>query len=115
MEFEYWGSTYIAPAGSVVVTHPGEVHTGQAVLGTGWTYRTLLPAVDWLQQAATELAERPSEIPYFSSPVIYDAQLNQHLVALHRTLEISPSSLERESRFLWLAGHIGPFGLVHQE
>lgn len=101
MEFEYRGVTYIAPAGSVVVTHPGEIHTGQAVLETGWTYRTLLPASEWLQQAAMELAERPKMVPYFSSPVIQDHRLNQRLTALHQTLETSPSLLERESRFLW--------------
>lgn len=101
MEFEYRGATYIAPAGSVVITHPGEMHTGQAVLETGWTYRTLLPASDWLQQAAEELVERPSAIPYFSSPVIDDKRLNQQLAALHRTLETSPLPLERESSFLW--------------
>ena len=77
------------------------MHTGQAVLETGWTYRTLLPAADWLQQAAEELAERPGAIPYFSSPVIHDPRLNQQLIELHRTLETSPSPLERESRLLW--------------
>ncbi|MEM8810716.1 MAG: AraC family transcriptional regulator [Cyanobacteria bacterium P01_G01_bin.38] len=101
MEFEYRGATYIAPAGSVVVTQPGEIHTGKSVLETGWTYRTLLPATDWLQQAAADLADRPSTVPYFSSPVIEDQQLNQHLANLHHTLETSPSPLERESRFLW--------------
>ncbi|MGB3491809.1 MAG: AraC family transcriptional regulator [Elainellaceae cyanobacterium] len=101
MEFDYLGTTHIAPAGSVVVTHPGEIHTGQAVLETGWTYRTLLPAVDWFQQVAEDLASRPRSLPYFSSPVIQDSQLNQQFVALHRVLERSPSPLERESRFLW--------------
>ncbi|MGB3789288.1 MAG: AraC family transcriptional regulator [Phormidesmis sp.] len=102
MEFEYRGAMHTAPAGSIVVTHPGEMHTGHAVLKTGWTYRTLLPAVDWLQQAASELTEqRTSSVPYFASPVIHDAWLNQQMVALHATLESSPSALERESRFLW--------------
>ncbi|ESA34773.1 family transcriptional regulator [Leptolyngbya sp. Heron Island J] len=101
MEFDYRGASHIAPAGSVVITQPGEMHTGQAVLETGWTYRTLLPATDWLQQAAAELSERSGTIPYFSSPVIHDRCLNQQLISLHRVLETSPSSLERESRFLW--------------
>ena len=101
MAFEYRGAMHIAPAGSVVVTQPGEMHTGQACKETGWTYRTLLPASEWLQQAAKELSNRPSPLPYFSAPVIHDARLNQQLVALHKTLESSPSALERESRFLW--------------
>lgn len=101
MEFYYRGASHVAPPGSVVITQPGEMHTGQAVLETGWTYRTLLPAVDWMQQAAAELSMRSREIPYFSSPVIHDQHLNRQLVNLHRTLETSPSFLERESRFLW--------------
>lgn len=101
MAFDYQGETHVAPAGSVVVTHPGEMHTGHAAIATGWTYRTLLPATDWLQKAAASLAERSRTVPYFSSPVIHDRSLNRHLVALHRTLETSPSPLERESRFLW--------------
>lgn len=101
MAFDYRGEIHIAPAGSVVITHPGEMHTGHAAIATGWTYRTILPAADWLQKAAASLAERSRTVPYFSSPVIHDRSLNQHLVALHQTLETSPSPLERESRFLW--------------
>lgn len=109
MAFDYRGATHTAPAGSIVITAPGEMHTGHAALETGWTYRTLLPATRWLQQAAAELAGRRQGIPYFSSPVIHDPRLNRRLVDLHRTLEVSPSPLERESRFLWdmaqLVGH----------
>ncbi|MEM9484577.1 MAG: AraC family transcriptional regulator [Cyanobacteria bacterium P01_F01_bin.116] len=101
MEFDYRGATHLAPAGSVVITQPGEMHTGHAFVETGWTYRTLLPAVYWFQQAAAELNEQSGAIPYFSSPVIHDQYLNQQLTNLHRTLEFSPSSLEKESRFLW--------------
>ena len=101
MAFDYRGGTHTASAGSVVVTQPGEMHTGQAAVENGWTYRTLLPATRWLQQAVEELTEGPSAVPYFASPVIHDAQLNRQLVELHRTLEGSPSALERESRFLW--------------
>ena len=101
MEFDYRGETYVAPAGSVTVTQPGEMHTGQAAIATGWTYCTLLPNAAWLQQAAAELAQRPNTVPYFSSPVIHDTRLNRQLIALHRTLETSASSLERESLFLW--------------
>lgn len=101
MEFDYRGQKHVAPAGSVIMTHPGEMHTGQAAVETGWTYRTLLPAADWLQQASKELGKRSNSVPYFSTPVIQDVRLNRQLVSLHKTLETSPSSLERESRFLW--------------
>lgn len=101
MAFDYRGATHIVPAGSIGIVQPGEMHTGQAVLETGWTYRTLLPAVDWLQQAARELTERSLNLPYFAAPIIHDRRLSEHLVALHQMLETSPSALERESQFLW--------------
>ncbi len=90
MEFDYRGSTHTAPAGSIVVTQPGEMHTGQAAEANGWTYRTLLPATGWLQQAVEELTEKPSNVPYFASPVIHDKKLNRHFIHLHRRLEESP-------------------------
>ncbi|MEO0408655.1 MAG: AraC family transcriptional regulator [Cyanobacteria bacterium P01_A01_bin.135] len=110
MAFDYRGATHIAPAGSVVVTHPGEMHTGHAALEVGWTYRTLLPASAWLEQAAKELQRsQPLSAPFFPSPVICDQRLNRQLVGLHHALETSPSALERESRLLWhmafLVGH----------
>ena len=40
-EFTYQGVVHRAPAGSVVVIHPGEVHTGYAGTKAGWTYRML--------------------------------------------------------------------------
>ncbi|MFK8183020.1 MAG: AraC family ligand binding domain-containing protein [Phormidesmis sp.] len=101
MAFDYQGTRHIAPEGSVVITHPGEMHTGEAATETGWTYRTMLPASDWLQQAATELREHSTHLPYFSSPLIHDKQLNQRLIKLHRTLENAACALERESLFLW--------------
>ena len=101
MEFDYRGSKHTAPAGSIVVTQPGEMHTGQSATAGGWTYRTLLPASIWLQQALDELTEHRSPVPYFATPVIHDKKLNRQLINLHQTLENSPSALERESRFLW--------------
>lgn len=101
MEFDYRGSKHTAPAGSVGIIQPGEMHTGQAAGANGWTYRTLLPAADWFQQAVEDLTDKPSAVPYFASSVIHDKLLNRRLVGLHRMLETSPCALERESRFLY--------------
>ncbi|MGJ3253336.1 MAG: AraC family ligand binding domain-containing protein [Elainellaceae cyanobacterium] len=101
MEFTCRGATHVAPAGSVVIVHPDEVHTGHAAFETGWTYRTLLPGAELLQQAASELSDRPISVPYFPDPVIQDPKLNDCLLRLHIALETSDSPLERESRLLW--------------
>ena len=101
MEFDYRGRKHKEPAGSVGIIQPGEMHTGQAAAASGWTYRTLLPAADWLQQAVEDLTDKPSAVPYFASGVIHDKSLNRRLVDLHRLLETSPCALERESHFLY--------------
>lgn len=100
-EFAYQGSTHRAPAGSIVVVHPGEVHTGHAGTPSGWTYRMLYPEVTLVQKAAAELVGRSHVLPYFPNPVIQDRQLAAQLRQLHIAMETSTSRLERESRFVW--------------
>lgn len=100
-EFTYRGATHRAPANSVVIVHPGEVHTGHAGVAAGWKYRMFYPEVALLRQAGTELNDPDQTIPYFPNPVIHDPELAQQLRYLHRALEQSDSQLERESRFLW--------------
>lgn len=99
--FAYRGANYQAPAGSIVVVHPGEVHTGQAGIPSGWSYRMLYPDVKLVQSAMSELVDVPSGTPFFTNPVIYDRPLAAQLRRLHRAIEAVDSQLERESRFLW--------------
>lgn len=99
--FAYRGANYQAPAGSIVIVHPGEVHTGHAGVPTGWTYRMLYPEVSLLQNALSEVREGISRTPFFPNPVIQDAQLAAQLCRSHIALETSDSPLERESCLLW--------------
>jgi AraC-like DNA-binding protein len=99
--FYYRGAEYIAPAGSVVVINPGEVHTGQAVTKAGWTYRMLYPAIPLVQKAMVEITGRPTDIPNFPEPVIQDEYLGQLIRQLHLVLEDPATpALERESHFV---------------
>ncbi len=104
--FTYRGSAHVAPAGSVVVIHPGEVHTGHAALETGWSFRSLYPDAALLQQTASEVAGRKKPIPYFPAPIIYDEQLAQCINCLHVALETSTDQLERSSRLLWTLAQV---------
>lgn len=99
--FAYRGARYAAPAGSVVVIQPGEVHTGHAATEAGWSYRMLYPDAALLQKAASEVAGRESLLPFFPTPVIQDKQLARCLSRLHLVLETATERLERESCFLW--------------
>ena len=99
--FYYRGGYHIAAAGSIVLINPGEVHDGSGSFGASMTYRALYPEVSHLQRAASELAGRQRDIPYFPEPVMADDPLSSQIRSLHQTLEASASPLERESRLLW--------------
>ncbi|MUL35942.1 AraC family transcriptional regulator [Gloeocapsopsis dulcis] len=111
--FSYQGEKHIAPAGSVVVINPGEVHTGSAAnIHVGWTYRMLYPDIKLLQQATSEAGQQTSEIPYFPIAVIQDSQLARLILKLHHTLEKVTCTLEQDSCLLWtlaqlIARHAG--------
>ncbi len=99
-EFYYRRASHIAPAGSVVVVNPGEIHTGQAATKDGWSYRMLYPDASLLQRIASELRGQQSDIPFFPAPVVQDANLASMIHLLHLSLEHSPSTIERESRLM---------------
>lgn len=99
--FAYRGANHIVPVGDIGIINPGEVHTGQAADGRGWTYRVFYPAPSILQQAAFEASGKTLGIPYFSQAVIQDKPLAKQLLGLHKTLENSTCKLEQDSRLLW--------------
>lgn len=99
--FRYQGANHVAPPSSIVIVHPGEVHTGHAVTKSGWTYRMFYPEAYLLQKAASQIADRFQPLPYFPTPVIQDLQLATRLRYLHLCLEDSTSLLEKESLLIW--------------
>jgi AraC-like DNA-binding protein len=100
-EFWYRGAVHRAPAGSIALINPDEVHTGHAADRRGWSYRVLYPGVELLRRAASEVAGRPRGVPLFPEPVVRDAPLARLLRELHAALERSGCALERESRLVW--------------
>lgn len=100
-EFSYQGGIHRAPVNSIVIVHPGEVHTGHAGIPEGWKYSMFYPDIPLLQQAISGLTDQACSIPYFPNPVIRDEELAHQMRRLHVALEQSESRLERESRFLW--------------
>lgn len=99
--FYHRGAERVAPAGSIVVVEPGEIHTGHAGRETGWTYRMLYPGVEVLQKASAQTSGKTAGAPFFRESVIRDRQLFDLLRQTHISMEHSPSILERESRLLW--------------
>ena len=97
--FRYQGAKHAAPPSSIVIVHPGEVHTGYAVTKSGWTYRMFYPEAHLLHKAASEIADCFQPLPYFPA-IIRDKQLAARLRYLHLCLEESACNLEKESLFL---------------
>lgn len=104
--FEYRHAWHIAPAGSVVLINPGEVHTGQALSPTGWTYRMLYPEVEVMQAAAAQITEKSATIPFFSQAVVEDAATAHLILKLHYASQEGSNQLERQSRLLWTLGQL---------
>lgn len=104
--FKYRKAIHVAPQGSLVVINPEEMHTGEAVSQQGWSYRMLYPEIALLQRAALDAVEKPSGVPFFPEPVIYDPPLARMLSQMHAALATSPSELERESILIWTLAHL---------
>lgn len=95
----YRGAKHIAPAGSLVVLNPDEVHTGEVYGVEGWTYRALYPGVELLADVVGAMTEHSSQVYFSPVPILSDAMLATLLLRLHAALAESSSVLERES---WL-------------
>jgi AraC-like DNA-binding protein len=105
------GATHVVRTGQMVVIEPGEIHTGEPVGKTGWTYRMLYPAADVVRAAAGR-DETTGDTPHFRSTLIDDPRCADEFVRLHHQLESSSSELEQESRILtflrgFVATHAG--------
>lgn len=107
--FDYRGQNEAAGAGAITIIHPGELHTGGPFNADGWHYRAFYPDVAYMQRILEQIEAKPSAIPFFREPVIYDAELFGHLYRMHAATrattcidgEVVTSPLERESRLMW--------------
>ena len=98
--FVYRWTKHVAPAGRIVVFNPNEAHTGQGFDETGWRFRMFYLDARLLQQAVSQMTEQHRDIPFFSSPTLYDPSLAAMLSDLHLSLCSGSSLLERQSKFL---------------
>lgn len=101
--FDYRGQSLIASPGTINLANPDEAHNGHAVAETGWTYRMFYLDACLLREAASEIAGRPDNMPFFQAGVIHDRYLAGIIHRLHVTMEKKETSLlEQESRLLWM-------------
>ncbi len=107
-EFDYGGQLLRAGAGAVALLNPEVVHTGQAGVPDGWSYRVLYPAVSLMAGIARELGA-PAGTPVFPETVIDDARSARLLRAAHLAAEhgdrLASSSLLRTALAGILSAH----------
>jgi AraC-like DNA-binding protein len=104
--FYYRGRTHFATPGDVVIINPDMVHTGHSGDRRGWTYRMFYPSIDVIRRVTESIADGPTEMPYFTEPVIPDRQLAAKMRRLHLLLERSDSRLAREQGFYDVMGEL---------
>jgi AraC-like DNA-binding protein len=100
--FYYRGENVVAPQGNINLCIPGEVHTGHAASDRGWIYRMFYFDPQFLQRVASEVGNRPHDIPFFKTGVIQDNELARLIYQLHLKLEQKNTPvIEQESHLLW--------------
>ncbi|MDX2139506.1 MAG: AraC family transcriptional regulator [Chloroflexota bacterium] len=109
-------TNFITPPRGLIIINPGEVHTGEAAIPSGFFYRAIYPTIEDFQTVAAEVADfggaaSTRAIPWFHQRVIDHPALFSAWEQLHRDLEtphVSP--LEIQSRYrLLLAGLISSY------
>lgn len=100
----YRGSSYLAPAKSIVLMNPEEVHTGYSAEEQPLSYRMLYANVESVQQIASELQIK--EFPHFRDAVVKNETLAKQILSLHRALERSPDRLKQHSLFVKVLSEI---------
>lgn len=106
--FAYRRDRLVAPAGTLCLADPGEVHTGDVVSaepGDGWSYWTVHIPPAALAALRGELVERAAGPPDFTAGVVDDPTAVRLVAGFFRTLP-EADALERESRAVAALGHL---------
>lgn len=99
-QFDYQREHYTTLPGQLIVINPGEAHTGEAAIPSGFRYRAFYPEAEVFQRVVSDIKGRWHDIPFFTQPLISDPALFAEVRSLHVALEAVRSTLEHESRYL---------------
>jgi AraC-like DNA-binding protein len=77
--------SYLAPAGSIIVVNPEEVHDGEAGAEEGWSYRTCYPTQGFMSATMQEMGRHG--LPAFAPVVMSDRHLAESLLRAHAMSE----------------------------
>lgn len=98
------GKKFVARQGDLYAIDADEAHAGWPIDARGWRQRTLYVDLDHLRgMAGSEHAARSFRI---AGPIIRDAQLAQHLYAMHRCSQERGPALIRDGAYLEFASQL---------
>ena len=86
-----------AGPGSLMIIHPGEIHTGYPVCPPTWSYRAVYPDASLFPETIEGSA---GEMPFFRDTIVEDAELSGEFLRAHHMLESPAEALEGQSRML---------------
>lgn len=111
--YDYRGSTYVVPAASVSVLHPGELHVARdlEVRHLPAEFRMMYLTPSFLQQVASDIAGRTVSLPFFASPILLDPAIGTSFLTAHQALMAfmegsRPILLEQESLLMALLSRL---------
>lgn len=97
--FRYQGEEHLAPAGTLVMLNPDELHTGQAEVDAGWTYQMLYIEPD-------TLCELTGGEAYFPDATTHDPALAAAYRRMFQRMWNAPDDLAFVSDFTQLVDTI---------
>lgn len=95
--FRHRGSDHLAPAGSMVLINPDELHTGSRAHEQGWRYRGFYPDNHLMVGVLAELGLDTGGLPSFADSVLHDPPLHRMFAELHRLLDSRASALQQQT------------------
>lgn len=104
--FAHQGETWRAIPGSFNLINPGEVHTGQAASGAGWTFCNLYISVPHVKQTLMQLEWAGQSLPYFIQPVVSDRSLQSAFHRLFQALNQPTSQLKQQTLLLGMLSQL---------
>jgi AraC-like DNA-binding protein len=91
---------------TIQIMHCGWERNCQSKLNPCGNFRGLRVGIDLLQQVATEVAGRETELPLFPMPLVHDGDFNTQFVRVHQAIEQSTSGLEQQTLTLDLLAQL---------
>jgi AraC-like DNA-binding protein len=99
--FRYRRERYVTTRGGFFILNPGEPHTGESAVESGFTYRALYPTNEHMELVMQEL-RRPGALPQFPTARIDEQDVATAIHRFHALLSAEMSVLERQTRWLGL-------------